>query len=345
LRALIVGLGSIGQRHVRNLRHLLGAGLELYAVRVRARSHVLDDSGAIESEDGLVERYGIRVFGELGPALAERPDVVFVTNPSSLHMDVALSAARAGCHLFIEKPLATSTERLEELAESVERAGVVALVGYQLRFHPGFEHVQRLLAAGRPGRVVGVRAAVGESLLTAHPYEDYRESYAARAELGGGVLLGLSHEFDYLQALFGVPRRVFALGGHLSELEIDVEDTVSVLLEFAGKAHAFAAHVHLDYLQRPAVRSCEIFGDDGRIVWNYHEGTVEDVRTDGARERFVAVIERNELFLAELRHFLACQRGEDKPRISVRDGAATVRIALAARRSLETGAPVALGVS
>jgi predicted dehydrogenase len=344
LRVLLVGLGSIGQRHVRNLRRLLGDGVELSAVRARGRNQVLTDSQRVETQTGLLERYAIRALPDLGTALGEEPDAVFVTNPSSLHMEVALRAARQGCHLFIEKPLATSDERLDELVEVVERNRIVALVGYQLRFHPCFERLHVLLAAGRPGCIVGVRAVVGESLATAHPYEDYRESYAARRDLGGGVLLGLSHEFDYLQALLGTPRRVFALGGRLSDLEIDVEDTASVLLDFSRGSRSFPAHVHLDYLQRPPVRSCEILGDDGRIVWDYHAGTVDDLRADGRCDRFTAPdLDRNHLFQAEIEHFLRCLRGDEQPRVTVRDAAASVRIALAARRSLETGAPVSLG--
>jgi len=343
LRALMVGLGSIGQRHARNLRRLLGDGVELSAFRARGRTHVLTDDQRVESETGLVECLGVRVFPDLDAALGEHPDAVFVTNPSSLHREVALSAARAGCHLFVEKPLATSLEGLDELVEVIEGSGVAALVGYQLRFDPCFAHVEGLLASGRPGRIVGVRAVVGESLATAHPYEDYRESYAARSNLGGGVLLGLSHELDYLRALLGAPLRVFATGGHLSGLEVSAEDAASVLLECAAATHRFPVHVHLDYLQRPPLRSCEILGDDGRIVWDLVAGSVDDVHTDGSSDRFAPdALDRNGLFLAELEHFLRCLRGEERPRVSVREAAADVRIALAARRSMETGMPVSL---
>jgi predicted dehydrogenase len=343
LRILFVGLGAIGQRHVRNLRQLLGEDLELTAVRVRGRGHVLTDGLEVEAQTGLEERYRIRVVADLDTALAERPDAVFVTNPSSQHMEVALQAARAGCNLFVEKPLATLEQGIDELARLVDERKLVALVGFQLRFHPGFERMRALLSIGRPGRVVGVRAVVGEGLAEAHPYEDYRESYAARAELGGGALLGLVHEFDYLQAWFGRPRRLFALGGQLSRLEMDVEDVASVLMEFEAPSHRFPVHVHMDYVQRPPVRSCEVLGDDGRIVWDQTAGTVEDVRGDGSRERFdMSGLRRNELFRDEIGHFVGCLRGRDVPRVGVREASTSVRMALAARRSLETGDPVTL---
>src|SRR6185312_146830 len=137
MKVLIVGLGSIGQRHVRNLRALLGDQLELLAVRVRGLNHVLTDALKIESPDGLCEKYDIRTFGDLEQALAQKPDAAFICNPNSMHMATALTVARAGCHLFIEKPLAHEEADVEELIEIVEQRRLVATVGYQLRFHPG----------------------------------------------------------------------------------------------------------------------------------------------------------------------------------------------------------------
>ena len=106
MKLLIVGLGAIGQRHIRNLRALLGDSIELLAARSRGLSHVLSDAMTVEAREGLCEKYGIRAFATLDDALAHKPDVAFVCNPTSLHIGTALALARAGCHLFIEKPLA-----------------------------------------------------------------------------------------------------------------------------------------------------------------------------------------------------------------------------------------------
>ncbi|HEY7514382.1 MAG TPA: Gfo/Idh/MocA family oxidoreductase, partial [Vicinamibacteria bacterium] len=144
-------------------------------------------------------------------------------------------------------------------------------------------------------------------------------------------------------ACFGLPRRVYALGGHLSPLEVDVEDVASVLFEFDAGSRRFPLHVHLDYVQLPAVRVCEILGEQGRIVLDFDQATVDDLRPDGTADQFAAPeFRRNDMFVAELRHFLACLRGEESPRVGIRDGAASVRMALAARRSLTTGQPVVL---
>ncbi len=164
LRVLVVGLGSIGQRHVRNLRRLLGRSVQISAYRVRGFDHVLTDDQRVEAPGGLATRHGLRLVESLEAGLSERPDAVFVTNPSSLHLETALEAARAGCALFVEKPLATAADRLDELAEEVRRRGLVATVGYQLRFHPGLARLALLLDDDRIGSLLAVRAvAIGYS--------------------------------------------------------------------------------------------------------------------------------------------------------------------------------------
>jgi len=252
MKLLIVGLGAIGQRHVRNLRALLRDSVELLAARSRGLSHVLSDATTVEAREGLCEKYGIRAFATLDDALAHKPDVAFVCNPTSLHIGTALALARAGCHLFIEKPLAHEYAGVEELLGIVERQGLVATVGYQFRFHPCLTTTYALLRSGAIGRVLAVRAEVGEYLPGWHTYEDYRGTYGGSRDLGGGTLLSQIHEMDYLYWFFGLPQRVFTLGGHLSRLDIDVEDVTSTLMQFERDGIQFPVHLHQDYVQRPA---------------------------------------------------------------------------------------------
>jgi predicted dehydrogenase len=338
VKVLVAGLGSIGQRHVRNLRELLGDSLELLAYRVRNSSPVIRpdlsaaDGGDVESE------YGIRSFDDLDAALAEAPDAVFVTNPNHLHVPVALAAARAGCHVFLEKPVSNDLVGVDELAAEIERQGVVCFVGYQLRFHPAFRELERLLAEGALGTLLAVRIEFGEYLPGWHPYEDYRQLHVSRRAEGGGVLLAQIHDLDVVYALFGLPRRVFALGGKRSTLDVDVEDTVSMLLDCG-----VPVNVHQDLLQRPPARVYELIGEDGKAVWDAHAGTLTVTRPDGEADVRDVSINRNDLFLDQLRHFLACVRGEEQPLVDLAAGVDSLRIALAAQRSLETGEVVALG--
>jgi predicted dehydrogenase len=344
MRALVAGLGGIGQRHVRNLRALLGADIEIDAYRVRKQSPVLGERFEVGKDADLEATYGLRSFDVLEEALAQGPSMVFVCNPSSLHLDVAMAAAQAGCHLYIEKPLSATWAKVDALVDLVDQRKLVALVGYQMRFHPCLRQLRELLRERRVGRVLAVNAEIGEYLPGWHPYEDYRAMYASRRALGGGVVLSQIHEFDYLYWLFGLPQRVFALGGHLSSLEIDVEDVSSILMECLIDGRPVPVHLHQDYLQRPPVRACKIVGDRGTIVADFTALTVKVF--DSAKELAEAFafdgFERNQMYLDQLRHFLACVRGEEQPLVSVRDGAQSLRMALAARESMKTGRAVAL---
>ena len=343
LKALFAGLGSIGQRHLRNLTALLGGQVEVSAYRTRRADFVLSDRLAIESDRGLEQRYDLQVFTNLEAALEEHPDVVFVTNPSSLHIPVATAAARAGSHLFIEKPLSHNMDGVADLIRLVEHKGLVGCVGYQMRFHPAFQQIQQWLSAGKIGRILAIRAEVAEYLPRFHAYEDYRRTYAARSDLGGGVVLSQIHELDYLYALLGMPQRVFSLGGKLSSLEIDVEDVASTLLEYRrDDGRVLPVHLHQDYLQRPPRRACHIIGDRGQVMWDYHAGRLELFDEQGNPQAVpdLAGFERNQMFLDELRHLLNCLEGRERPVVNLRDGANSLIMAAAIRRSLETRQPV-----
>jgi predicted dehydrogenase len=317
--------------------------VEIHAVRTRGLTHVLTDTLKIEPGADLEARYGIIREPDLETALAGKPDAVFVTNPSSLHVPVALAAAEAGAHLFIEKPLSDDLDDVARLVATVERRALVALVGYQLRFHPCWRTVKTLLDAQAVGTLLAVRFEVGEYLPGWHTYEDYRQMYASRRDLGGGVILSQIHELDLVYWLFGMPRKVFALGGHWSGLQIDVEDTASILLECPHGGRSLQVHVQLDYVQRPPSRRCEVVGEAGKIVVDLHVPEVRVVAADGhVAIHGVTDFKRNDLFLDELRHFLACVGGGARPVVSARDGARSLEIALAAHRSIATGAAVEL---
>ncbi len=348
LRVLFAGLGSIGQRHLRNLKTLLGDRVEVLAYRTRGSNYILSEQLTIERDHGLEEQYGIQVFTDLEQALAMTPDAVFVTNPSSLHISVALAAARAGLHLFIEKPLSNNMEGVAELISLVEQNRLTACVGYQLRFHPAFQQIQKWVSAGSIGRILAVRAEVGEYLPGYHTYEDYRNTYAARGELGGGVVLSQIHELDYLYALFGMPKRVFSLGGKLSNLEIDVEDLTSSLLEYRhADGRVLPVYLQQDYIQRPASRNCQMIGEKGKVVWDYYAGRLERFNEQGMTLDLMdfSNLPRNQLFLDELKHFLDCLDGKQQPVVSLREAGDSLIIAGAIQESLSTGQPVTIEIN
>src|SRR5215472_11850126 len=227
MKALVVGLGGIGQRHTRNLRALLGDGVQISAYRVRRQTHVVTAALGADRDRNVELEYGIRTFCDLQDALGRKPDLAFICNPSSLHVPVALACVQAGCDIFVEKPLSDSLCGIGELVQTAGDRRSIAMVGYQLRFHPCLKALSETVKSGILGNLLGVRATIGEYLPNWHPYEDYRQMYASRADLGGGVVLSQIHEFDYLYSLFGLPTTIYAIGGHWSHFEINVEDTAS----------------------------------------------------------------------------------------------------------------------
>jgi predicted dehydrogenase len=339
MKFLICGLGSIGQRHVRMIRKVMNDEAEIAAYRSRKLDVVISDT--LEAVFGRKpeEYYGIQSFSTLHEALSWGPDIVFVTNPISLHISTAIAAARAGCHIFIEKPLSHDDKGIEELVQLVGEKRLVCMVGYQMRYHPGYIMIRKLLAQTGLGRLVSADLHFGEWLPGMHPYEDYRESHAARRDQGGGVILCLSHEIDNAFWLFGKPLKAYAVGGHLSDLEMDVEDTADILLSCAGDQREFPVHIHLDFLQKPARRYIHIVGEKGSVIFNYctNELEINLLSGSGSKKIVFDAFQRNDMFLQEVSAFIGSVRNRTQPPISLEDGITTLRICLAAKRSLVTG--------
>jgi predicted dehydrogenase len=344
MKILMIGLGGIGQRHLRNLRTVLGSDVEIIAYRVRRLTSVITPTLQQNDELDVEKEYGLRVFGNLESALAERPEIAFICNPSSMHVPVALACVETGCDIFVEKPLSNDLAGLPELQAAIEKHGRIAMVGYQLRFHPCFLRMQEIVQQGLLGNLLAVRATVGEYLPNWHRYEDYRTGYAARASLGGGVVLSQIHEFDYLYALFGMAKSLFSIGGHWSNLEIDVEDTASTLMQCEHDGRPLPVHLQQDYLQRPVYRQCEVVGDAGKAVLNFPELSVTLHNFDSGTEDHFSYkdFDRNLLFIRETEHFLDCVKTRKKPLVDLNEGMKSLRLALAAKESAASGRVVEL---
>lgn len=335
MKFLIAGLGSIGRRHFRNL---IALG-EKDIVLLRTRKATLPDD----------ELAGYPVETDLNEALKKhRPDAVIVANPTSMHLDVAIPAAEAGCHILLEKPVSHSMERLDILQEAAQKSGSKILVGFQFRYHPTLNKARELIQSNRLGKVLTAHAHWGEYLPQWHPWEDYRQSYAARADLGGGVIITLTHPLDYLRYLLGDVESLWSFNGHISPLDVDVEDVAEIGLKFSNGA---IGGVHVNYFQRPPVHRLEIVGTNGTLRWDNADGMLHlhqvpasfgfysDNPPAPLMETFPLPegFERNQLFVAQTRHFIETVRGEREPVCSLEDGIKALRLALAAYESQKSG--------
>lgn len=319
LKVLVSGCGSIGHRHLQNLKKLGIQNLSVYDPVAEATQSVAKD---LEIS---------KVFSDYDKALAESPDMVIVASPPAFHIEQALKAAEAGCHLFIEKPLSHQRKDLPELLEEIQKKSLITLVGCNLRFHPGIKKVKQWLDEKKIGRIASAEIEFGYYLPNWRPQTDYRKNYAAKAESGGGIVLDAIHEFDYMYWFFGKPKEITGHCEKVSDLEIETEDTAEIDLKYES---GIAAHLHLDYLNKKYTRHLKITGEKGTIRWDWHHGS-EWIDPSGKRLEFFDTFrfELNQMYVDEMRHFLNCV-AENRPTICpVVAGAEVLEMALSAKES------------
>ncbi len=321
-RVLVCGAGSIGQRHVANLVQL-GAEVLLW----RKRTAQLDETaGALQAAP----------CHDLETGVAEA-DAVVVATATDEHMPLALMAARAGKALFIEKPLSNDSTDVAALADEVTARGLVCEIGCQLRAHPALRALAAHLAGGEDGRVLAFRGVVGQRLDEWRPGTDYRKSYSADASKGGGALFDLIHEIDLALWMVGRISSVTADLRQVSDQEIAADDLANLVLVADRGA---AGQLQLDMLSPAYRRNFEVVSENAVFLWDYTAGSVRRADRNG-EETFASVprgFQRNDLFLEHMRHFLdRLTEAGRAPLCGLRDGVMALDIALAARRSAETG--------
>ncbi len=330
-RVLIVGLGSIGRRHLRLARQLLPQA-DIRILRHRAEEQIP------HSTDG--------VFSRLEDAISFAPRLAVIANPAPFHIPVAQPLARAGAHLLVEKPISDSLLGVPELLETCRQNGASLHIGYNLRFNSALMCFNKLLKQGRVGRVMSVRCEVGQFLPDWRTGVDYRQSVSARRVLGGGVLLELSHELDYLQWIFGEVEWVRAHLSRQSNLELDVEDTAHICLGFKPTiAHQeLIAVAQLDFIRQDTTRYCLAIGEAGTLRWDGVSGSVDLYRQGGKEwERIFYNEERgDESYLAQLNNLIYCAENHLMEVSSGEDALKVMEIIEAARISADTGSTVSI---
>jgi predicted dehydrogenase len=328
-RVLVVGCGSIGTRHAANL---LALGVE----------QVLACDPDPDRLAALTSRHSLEGFESLEAALAAGPDAVLICTPNHTHVPIALAAARAGCHLFVEKPLSHTLEGVAELRDLVQRHRLTALGACEMRFYRPVATLKRLIDDGAVGRVLAVQNEFGHYLPNWRPAADYRRSYSARGAEGGGIVLDAIQDLDYLMWFLGDVAGVFCAWARVSDLEIDTEDTANMVLRFQSGA---LGSLHLDYTQRFKRRRSEVVGSEGTLIWEGRGKTPDlstiECYTAGSEQwrqvEAAAAVDPNECYVDEMQHFLRCLEGREAPRMSLDQAEKVLRVALGAKRSGETG--------
>jgi len=323
MKVLIIGVGSIGRRHLSNLQRL---GLEDVLI-CDVKEERLQES---TRDFGISKKYVT-----LEKAISENNDIdaAFVCSPSSLHIPHAIKIAENGISVFMEKPLSHNLDGIRTLMSLVNERDLVFMMGMCYRFHPVFLRLKEILDSGVTGNIYHVNYYGGHYLPDWHPDTDYRKEYTARTDLGGGFLLTSIHGLDNLRWLFGETKEAASFVDKVSDLEIDVDDmAVSILRMERG----FYISSSGDFLQRSNQHRMVVAGARGTIICNFITGRIALFTVQKQEwEEEIIDFDINEMYLSEARHFLTCLEHKSKPAIDLVEGLKTLKLALSLRESSE----------
>jgi predicted dehydrogenase len=319
MKILLMGCGSIGERHAMNLRSILpNMSLDIFDLDPSRLRRVL-------------KKYSARSVDETAIDSVEY-DCVFICTPPSSHIGLAVRALKVGSNVFIEKPLSSKVYGLKKLQCLIRDTGLLAFVGYNLRFNKGISMVKKKLNDGKLGRIIHASAYFGQYLPDWRPWQDYTKSYTARRELGGGIILDSSHEMDYLIWLFGSPSSIQAQFAYTDILSVNTEAIADVLLKFENGT---LGYIHLDFLRRKYRRTLEVLCENGLIQWSLPDSRIKIYDPNTKLYETVKHKEMiNDMYLAEITHVIKCiDRNVRSEVIDLENGITTLLLSEAIRRS------------
>jgi predicted dehydrogenase len=254
LKVLFFGLGSIGEKHARIIKN--NYEFELYAFRTKKGQEK--------------NRLKIKEFYNLDEAFSIKPDIAFITNPTYLHMETSLACAKRNIALFIEKPISNSLEKTDIFEKEIKKRNLFSYVAYNIRFHPVISNLVEILANRE--KPIFFRAICSSYLPNWRKNQDYSKSYSAKKEFGGGVILDLSHEFDYINWLFGEIKNISGFYGKISDLKINSEDILNAKISCKS---GVKGSLHLDYFSHNVERRIQIYYNNSYIEGDMIKNTIK----------------------------------------------------------------------
>ncbi len=332
MKALVMGCGSIGVRHIFHLKQLGLTQVEATDPNPQAGERAKASCQVV-------------VYSNPEEALAKRPDVVLVCTPAATHIPMTIKALEAGAHVFVEKPLSISLDGVDSLMEKARLDGRVVQVGYNLRYHPAMRLAKEILESGRLGKILTGHAEFGLYLKKWWPDRDYRKSYMVESRLSGGLLLDASHEIDLLIWFMGPIKEVVSCGDKLSDLDMKGLDVIKVLMRMESRA---LASLHIDCLQPTYTRGFTLVGEDSALRWDCADGRADKSlgrlwAYDSAKGRYEEIpIHGNsgETYLEELRDFLDSVTAGRPPQVGLKHGVEVLRVIAAIQKAIQNSSAV-----
>ena len=329
MKILFLGLGSVGQRHLRNINNLTKGSNNYFTLTNRKEIFEIDHKLNLNKDIDILKEYELETFENINDAFKNNPELTIISSPSAFHYEQAKIALENNSHVFLEKPATLNSEECKSLIELSKTKNKKIAVSFQMRFMPWINEVKSIIDSKKYGNPVFVQSIVSEFMPLWHEYEDYRYTYAAKKVLGGGVTFTQIHEFDYLYYIFGEIDYISSISGKFSDLEIDVEDTSISLLMAKQNKHNFPINVSQDYLGNPKKRELNIQFSYANLKCNLLEGTIEiNENNVGKTIKSFSYFERNDAFINQMKVFLdSLDKKNIDPPVNLKEAYKSIKIA------------------
>jgi predicted dehydrogenase len=316
---LIIGLGSIGQRHFLNLKKI-NKNLKFFAIRRKKKSPHLNNNNKVIKKKFLSQKNQIKEIN-FNQITNFKFDLALITNPTSLHLQTAIKIAKKKINLFIEKPISNNTKMIYDLLKLIKKNKLICAVGFQTRYDDLLDKIKSIIDSKELGEIQKCYIEHKHYLPYHHVYEDYKISYASRKDLGGGVLLCFSHEFDYANFLFGNPKYSYCSIQNSNKLKINVESSSLIIAKYNKNINVI---FDLDFWKKKPTRNCRIQFDDGFVDWNLLKNQLKIIKNGKIKTFKSKFRKRNDLFIEQLKQVLKCIKLKKKPKSNIFNGISNV---------------------
>ncbi|MGY5142933.1 MAG: Gfo/Idh/MocA family protein [Candidatus Nitrosopumilus sp. bin_32a] len=311
MKILILGCGSIGQRHIENLQNI-------------SNNHLIEVFDKDQSKLADLKMKNIVIATEESVD-STTYDCVIICTPPITHVGLAIRALKANSNVFIEKPLSNNLEKFDELIQIRNEKDLLVFVGYSFRFNKGLNYIKNLVSTKEFGKILHASAYFGQYLPDWRPNQDFKESYTLKKEMGGGIILDSSHELDYLVWIFGKPESIQANFVLTDILPSNAEAICDVILKFPGN---ILSTIHMDFVRRKYKRTLEILTENATLEWSLEENIVKIFESKSNSSKIISSNESiNDMYVEELNHVIGCIRDHKKSEIiSLENGISSMNL-------------------
>jgi len=323
MKFLVIGCGSIGKRHISNIKKILpNSTINVYDSQKKILKKISEklNVNAVSEKTIDVEKY----------------DCVFICTPPSSHIQIAKRAALTGSNIFIEKPISSNSKEIFQLLSVIKKKNILSFVGYNFRFHQSIKIIKKIIDSKQLGNPLHFSSYFGSFLPDWRIDQDYSKNYSARSELGGGIILDASHELDYIRYLFGNPKFVLSKYKNTKFLKSDTDAISDMILEF--NRDLFGT-IHVDYLRRQYKRTFEVILEYGLIEWSLTEHEIKIFNAKSKRHKKLKINnDVNHMYIDELKHIIKCIKNKKQSKIiNIDNGIDTFRISKIIKESSGKG--------